>query len=115
MKKLIIILLISLSITGCWKNKEGQKVGVIVKVAKEGPIWGTYEGELIRGGLQDASGSNGQAFHFGFGAWKSELVEKAIQVMDKNKPVTISYECEVFVAPWRSNHHCFVTGIQDHE
>lgn len=53
------LLLVTFSLTGCWTTKSGQKSGVIVKVAKEGKYWGTYEGELIRGGLEDASGVTG--------------------------------------------------------
>lgn len=113
-KKTVIIGASCLLLSGCWNKGEGQKIGVIVKVAKEGAIWETWEGELIRGGLQDASGANGSSFHFGFGAFKGKMVEKATELMNMNKPVTLTYECEVFVGPWRSAHKCFVTNIQEH-
>jgi hypothetical protein len=113
MTKLIMVIF-CIFLSGCWIKGEGQKVGVLVKVSKEGAIWGTWEGELIRGGLQDASGANGGVFHFGFGAFKTKMVEKALELMEKNKPVTLIYECEVFVGPWRGESNCFVKNIIEH-
>nr|WP_028388579.1 hypothetical protein [Legionella fairfieldensis] len=99
-------------LTGCWTTKEGQKAGIIVKVAKEGKYWGTYEGELIRGGLENASGATGREFHFTLGQFKSELVKKAEMAMQNNDHVLISYHCESFVAPWRGETNCFVDDIK---
>jgi hypothetical protein len=39
-------------------------MGVIVKCANEGFIFKTYECEIIRGGMADASGAFGKSFHF---------------------------------------------------
>ena len=55
---------------------KGQKSGIIVKVAKEGKFWGTYEGEMVLGGLDNASGVSGRAFHFTLGQFKSDVVNK---------------------------------------
>lgn len=114
MKKILLLIVGCLLLSGCWETRKGEKVGVIVKVGKEGMFWGTYEGELVRGGLQDASGANGQAFHFSFGQFDSSLVKRALIVMKKNKPVVISYHCEAFVAPWRSDNNCFADNIEEH-
>ncbi|WED42203.1 hypothetical protein [Legionella cardiaca] len=111
MKKVLILLLAGL-LAGCWTTKSGQKSGVIVKVAKEGKYWGTYEGELIRGGLEDASGATGREFHFTLGQFKSELVEKAELAMQNNSHVIIFYHCEEFVMPWRGETKCFVDDIK---
>ncbi|CDZ78820.1 hypothetical protein BN59_03134 [Legionella massiliensis] len=114
MKKLLVLLmLISISLmTGCWKVKSGEKSGVIVKVAKEGKYWGTYEGELIRGGLEDASGATGRSFNFTLGQFKSTLVDQALLAMQNNSHVIISYHCDLFVLPWRGETKCFVDKIQ---
>ncbi|MCE0721693.1 MULTISPECIES: hypothetical protein [Legionella] len=114
MKKIFFssILLITLCfLTGCWAVQKGQKSGVIVKVAKEGNLWGTYEGEMILGGLENASGASGRAFYFTLGQFKSELVKQADFAMQNNKHVIISYHCDAYTLPWSGETKCFVTKI----
>lgn len=109
----VLLILISTSLmSGCWKVKSGEKSGVIVKVAKEGKYWGTYEGELIRGGLEEASGATGRSFYFTLGQFKSDLVAQALLAMQNNSHVIISYHCDLFVLPWRGETKCFVDKIQ---
>ncbi|KTC86076.1 MULTISPECIES: hypothetical protein [Legionella] len=114
MNRKFIFLLLVLStglLAGCWTIKSGQKSGIIVKVAKEGKFWGTYEGELIRGGLENASGATGREFHFTIGQFKSSLVKKAELAMQNNDHVILTYHCEEFVMPWRGETKCFVDNI----
>lgn len=114
MKKIYLsfILLIALGLLpGCWSVQKGQKSGIIVKVAKEGKYWGTYEGEMVLGGLENASGVTGRAFYFTLGQFKSELVEQADYAMQNNKHVVISYHCDAFTLPWSGETKCFVTKI----
>ncbi|STX27540.1 secreted protein [Legionella beliardensis] len=99
-------------LTGCWTTQSGQKSGIIVKVAKEGRYWGTYEGELIRGGLDNASGATGREFHFTLGQFKSDLVNQAIYAMENNKHVVLKYHCEAYVLPWSGETKCFVDEIK---
>ncbi len=106
-----LILLASFSLTGCWSVQKGQKSGIIVKVAKEGKFWGTYEGEIILGGLENASGVSGRAFFFTLGQFKSELVKQADYAMQNNKHVVINYHCDAYTLPWSGETKCFVTKI----
>lgn len=108
---LIFISLLSFTLTGCWVVQKGQKSGIIVKVAKEGTLWGTYEGEIILGGLENASGVSGRAFYFTLGQFKSTLVKQANYAMQNNKHVIISYHCDAFTLPWSGETKCFVTDI----
>src|SRR5689334_19180110 len=108
----IFTLSMMLLLTGCWTTERGQKSGIIVKVAKEGRYWGTYEGELIRGGLDNATGATGREFHFTLGQFKSDLVTTAQYAMEHNKHVVLSYHCEEFVLPWRGETKCFVDSIK---
>lgn len=86
--RLVLLMILSLVVlTGCWTTKSGQKSGIIVKVAKEGKYWGTYEGELIRGGLDNASGATGKEFHFTLGQFHSDLVKKAELALQNNNHV----------------------------
>jgi hypothetical protein len=114
MKKILTFLFILISTTllsGCWTVKKGQKSGVVIKVSKEGVIWGTYEGEIILGGLENASGASGRTFNFTFGQLKSDLVKKSQYAMENNKHVVINYHCEAFIMPWSGESKCFVDNI----
>jgi|GEM_PF-2055047 len=113
-KKLGYVLLMTsaLLLSGCWTTKSGQKSGIIVKVAKEGRYWGTYEGELIRGGLEDASGATGKEFMFTLGSFHSDLVKKAETAMQNNNHVIIFYHCEEWTAPWRGETKCFLDDLK---
>lgn len=112
MKSLTAICLLSLMLSGCLTTTKGEKHGVLVKLSKEGSIWATYEGELIRGGINNASGSNGKAFDFTFGQFKSKLTEKASLALSQNKPIVLGYHCEKFVAPWRGETNCFADSLR---
>lgn len=103
------------TLSGCWTTENGTKAGVITKIAKQGAFWGTYEGELIRGGLADGSGATGRSFKFTLGQSKNVNVVKSLELLDKNKPVTIQYHCEAFVAPWRGESKCFLDKVSEHE
>ncbi|HVT63094.1 MAG TPA: hypothetical protein VHD33_06390 [Legionellaceae bacterium] len=108
---LTLVILASCLLTGCWTVQKGQKSGVIVKVAKEGKFWGTYEGEIILGGLENASGASGRAFYFTLGQFKTELVKQAEYAMQNNKHVIIFYHCDAYILPWSGETKCFVTQI----
>lgn len=108
---MLIVILISCLLTGCWTVQQGQKSGVIVKVAKEGKFWGTYEGEIILGGLENASGASGRTFYFTLGQFETDLVEKAKFAMENNKHVVISYHCDAYTLPWSGETKCFVKKI----
>lgn len=112
--KTFFVFCLSLSLcclTGCWSIQKGQKTGIIVKVAKEGKIWGTYEGEMILGGLENASGASGRTFYFTLGQVKSNLVKRAEYAMEHNKHVVVSYHCDAFILPWSGQTKCFVKKI----
>ena len=112
-KSLLTTFLISACclLTGCWSVQKGQKSGIIVKVAKEGKFWGTYEGEIVLGGLENASGVSGRAFYFTLGQFNSDLVQQADFAMQNNKHVIISYHCDAYTLPWSGETKCFVTEI----
>ncbi|MBN9231392.1 MAG: hypothetical protein BGO90_03910 [Legionella sp. 40-6] len=108
----VFIVFLAFNLSGCWTTQKGQKSGIIVKVAKEGKFWGTYEGEMILGGLENASGVSGRAFHFTLGQFKSDLVNKADYAMQNNKHVVLSYHCDAYTMPWSGETKCFVKKIE---
>lgn len=99
MKKSILLCLISLFLTGCWETEKGEKVGTIVKFAKEGIIFGTWEAELIKGGMNEGSGAFGKSFHFT--VENSELISRLNYALTNQKEVRITYHKEWLAAFWR--------------
>lgn len=100
MKKIALVMVATALLSGCWKTQDGEKVGTIVKFAKQGVIIGTWEGELIRGGMNDGSGAFGKSFHFT--VENDVLVGNVKDYMENQKVVKIKYHKEGIVFPWRS-------------
>lgn len=97
----LIICVAALLLSGCWETENGEKIGTLVKVSKEGTLIGTWESELIRGGMSNGSGSFGKSFHFT--VEKQELLSLVKQALDTQREVKIKYHKEAMTAPWRSD------------
>jgi len=100
--KWLSMLLMSLCLTSCniSNPSNGHKIGRIVKLADEGVWCKTCEGELIRGGLVDGSGSMGSSFKFTIES--RALREIALQAFETQAEVILTYEVELCSACWRS-------------
>ncbi len=95
MKRLLSALssvLFSLAATGCWDTGQGEKIGVITKVAKKGVLCQTWEGQIVRGGLSGGNGAFGAAFDFTIES--DELASKVQDAMNKQQEVKIFYKTE---------------------
>ena len=99
MKRLTLLLLlvgmISLA-TGCGVNTSpgsGEKIGQIVKLSNQGMLCGTWEGQLIRGGMSGGSGSFGTV-PFDFTIEDEAMAKKAQEFMQNQTEVVIKYRME---------------------
>lgn len=94
MKKIIAPLLISTSLllSGCYNIGNGEKIGVIVKLAKTGIFCKTWEAELIRGGLNAGSGVFSQPFYFTIE--DESLVPVIKDALENQKEIKIHYSSE---------------------
>lgn len=90
----------------------GQKVGQIVRLSKIGLLCETWEGELIRGGMTDGSGTVGTVpFHFT--VENQALVEKALDCMTKQTEVVVFWQQEGVYSACRSESGgAFLTAIE---
>jgi len=102
MKKVFLCLMFATTLVSCAINtpSKGQKIGRIVKLADEGMFYKTTEGELIRGGLVDGSGSMGTSFRFTIEDRK--LTEIANEAFESQQEVILFYECEFISSITRS-------------
>lgn len=106
MKTIIIFILSSLIIgtSGCGINRpgNGEKIGQIVKLNKQGIIAETWEAELIRGGMSGGSGSFGmQPFHFTIE--DNKTAEKVQEYLQNQTEVIIKYKIEGIYSAFRSD------------
>jgi hypothetical protein len=76
----------------------------VVKLSKQGLASDTWEAQLIRGGINNGSGSFGTT-PFDFTVEGDELVEKVKQLMESQAEVVIEYRIEGVYSPFRSESH----------
>lgn len=110
MKKILAIFLGCLLLQGCWETQQGEKTGVIVKLSKQGVIIGTYEAQIIRGGMNSGSGSFGAPFDFT--VEDKELLPIVREAMENQNPVLIKYHKEA-ITLWRAeSDNYFLDSIE---
>lgn len=88
-------------------STDGYKVGQIVKVSYQGVFHKTCEGELIKGGLINASTGG---FYFTINSPK--LCSRAIRFMKENKEVLIHYDKPFFYTRYSSESGAFVDDMK---
>lgn len=86
-----------LLLSGCLHDSTGEKAGSITRLSKDGfiPFCKTWEGELIRGGLNNGSGAFGAPFHFTVAG--SDLINQVKQALESQQEVKIHYHHEAFL------------------
>lgn len=80
--------LVGFALAGC-TTARGEKVGTITKLAQQGPVCPTWEGQIIRGGLAGGSGAFGEPFDFTI--QDQALVEKARVWMEEGVEIKMHY------------------------
>lgn len=104
--KRILIVICAIVLSGCVIRTDpghGRKVGRIVSLSKKGLIWKTWEGELIRGGFVDGSGSMGTSFRFTIE--DDRLIDLAIECLDKQYEVALDFDVEFISSVSRSESY----------
>ncbi len=107
----VMMVLMSVVLTGCYDTGSGKKVGMITKVAQEGFFYKTYEASIQRGGFNGGTGVNGQAF--GFTIENPELAKKVEDMMNRNAEVEISYKSEWITFARSENDNHFLVDIKE--
>lgn len=109
-----VMILMAAFVSSCTMNtpSKGIKIGRIVKLSECGVLFTTCEGELLRGGLMDGSGSMGASFNFTIES--RALKYLAHKYLEDQCEVKMSYTTPLFAWLGRSERSCpcFVTGIE---
>ena len=88
----------------------GEKIGQIVRLSREGIFNTTWEGQLIRGGMSNGSGSFGTT-PFDFTVESDSLADLVQQYMQDQTEVVVKYRMEGFTCATKSgsNNHFLVS------
>lgn len=122
MKKMIMLLCVLIIIAGCcpgccgYVTARGEKKGTIIKLAKEGIIFKTWEAEMVRGGMANGSGSFSTT-PFYFTIDDKSLLQKIRASLDDQKEIKIEYKTRKYI--FNTNSECdgdqngcnFLTGV----
>lgn len=112
MRKLFVILM-PLFLMGCWTLEEGEKIGQIISVYKSGFFVKTWELVLIRGGLEDGSGSIGNKFQCTIE--DKHLVSKAKDIMKSKKNARIKFHGEFITFARSDSDGYFLDEIEENK
>lgn len=93
MKKFAIVVALCIGLTGCWDTGTGEKIGGVVKMAKQGVFCKTWEGQLIRGGFNAGTGAQGTAFDFT--VEDDQMAQDLIFVMESRQEIQLKYRSEL--------------------
>lgn len=109
--KVVFPMLIAVLLTGCWDTGNGEKIGSIIRLQRTGVFCKTWEGEIIRGGLNSGSGVVGTAFHFT--VEDNNLAQQVQKAMEAQQEVKISYRSELITFCRSDNQgDYFLTNIE---
>jgi len=106
----IALICTPLFLGGCWDMGTGEKIGAITRLQRTGVFCQTWEGEIIRGGLNGGSGVVGNAFHFT--VEDEALAKKVHEYMEKQQEVKITYRQEGATLCRSDSDNMFLTDIQ---
>ena len=106
----VSVVVLSLLLSGCWDKGSGEKIGSIVRLQRTGMFCKTWEGEIIRGGLNSGSGSMGSIFHF---TVEDEGVAQQVQkAMETQQEVKITYREEALWFCRSDSNGYFLTKVE---
>jgi hypothetical protein len=103
------VLASSLMLSGCGEKGTGEKVGVVTKLARSGFFCKTWEGQIIRGGLNAGSGAMGAAFDFT--VEDLSLLPKIKEAMEKQQEIKITYREELMTFCRSDSNDHFITSV----
>lgn len=110
-KTLMMVAFAGLTLTSCKDTGSGEKIGMVTKLAQQGVFCKTWEGEIVRGGMNGGTGVNGSSFHFT--VTDESLVKKVQQAMEGQHEVKISYRTEwITFCSSDSRENAFLTNIE---
>ncbi len=110
LKNVILLFLIAPFLVACWETGNGQKIGTITRLNKRGVFCQTWEGEIIRGGLNTGSGVMGTAFHFTIE--DQNLVPLVERAMNTQQEVKITFRSEGVTFCRSDSESYFLTKIE---
>lgn len=108
--KRVVLLPLFLIMSACWDTGDGEKVGQIIKLNKQGAFCQSWEAELIRGGLNNGSGASSTVFDFTIE--DPHLVPAIQAALDGQYEVKIKYHMEMNTLCRSDSQSHFLTSVE---
>jgi len=89
---------------------DGKKIGQVIQLGKHGMLCSTYEGKLVRGGMNTGSGVLGGVFDFTVEG--DDLYSRLNKAMEAQQEIEITYHKVSFSGPCTSESDHFVRGFR---
>lgn len=108
----LFVALSTMLLAGCWETADGEKIGSITRLNRQGVLNAckSWEGEIIRGGLNTGSGVMGQAFHFT--VENDALAKEVERMMNTQQEVKITYKKELVTFCRSDSDNVFLVKIE---
>lgn len=106
--KTLAALVAAVALTGCIDTGNGEKIGVVMKTARQGVFCTTNEVEIVRGGMNNGTGAVGSAFHVTVP--NDADFKRLTEAMEKQEEVKITYRSE-FATFCSSDSNHFLTSL----
>lgn len=102
--KILVLTGLCVCLCGCWTTQQGEKIGTVVKIAKEGLWFKTWEVEIIKGGMSNGSGGFGVK-PFDATVSNQKILAVLQNAINNQQEVKITYHVEAFTWPTRNESH----------
>jgi len=98
---------------------DGYRVGTILKLARKGVIFKTWEGELSQGFLESApdvsAGVGTRIWYFTVDRGDDEVIRQLDHAIEQNKKVKLYYEERYTILPWVGDTRQVVYKVEEIE
>lgn len=116
MKKLFVLLLPLISLTGCWEVSRGERAGVVTRFSYKGAFCKTWEGELHYAGANGTIAADSWTFSIDRYSRRGEDIQKLSDILNEaqrsGKRVRIEYAQEMITGPCRSGTNYLVQKVE---
>ena len=111
-KNVIALAILSVALSGCWDTGDGERVGQVIKLNKQGTFCKTWEAEIIKGGMSAGSGAMGGAFYFTVPNNNQVLLKTLTDAMNSGQEVRVHYNMELVTFCRSDSDNHFVDKVE---
>ena len=111
---LFLILLVVFAFFYFGSYSSGTQAGVVMKIAKKGIVFKTWEGRLDMGtvGKSKSSELGTKIFEFSIDGSDTELIKKLEEVQLSGQRINLGFKQKYMMFPWQGETKLFATSVE---